>query len=181
MVRFALSKTEMYIPAQEVENPIIIYHGGKDGLVLENFVKELVRLLREHNCRPRLVRIHDADHNSVMSDFDNLTNKVMRSSLFGEADETGQCLNFSSLLETGFDRCLTNRAQKNTLPLCVPRLCIRGSRWIIKGLAHTPYSRTVCHLYFVYTLVVAYQYLLPTDTILLLLVALYCGSAMPLL
>jgi hypothetical protein len=30
----------------------------------------------------------------------------------------------------------------------IPRLCIQGSRWIIKGLAHTPYSRTVCHLYF---------------------------------
>mmetsp|Transcript_2775 Transcript_2775/g.3948 ORF Transcript_2775/g.3948 Transcript_2775/m.3948 type:complete len:350 (-) Transcript_2775:83-1132(-) len=84
MVRFALSKTEMYIP-QDVENSIIIYHGGKDGLVLGKSVKELVRLLKERNCRPRLVRIHDADHNSVMSDFDNLT-KVMRS-LLGEADD----------------------------------------------------------------------------------------------
>ena len=57
----------------------MIYHGKDDTLVLEKSVKKLVRLLRERNCWPRLVQIAGADHNSVFSDFDNLT-KVMRSS-----------------------------------------------------------------------------------------------------
>jgi hypothetical protein len=102
-------KSEMYIP-QDVENPIIIYHGGKDGLVLgQNCEGTRLTTERTQLSSPLgLVRIHDADHSSVMSDFDNLTNKVMRSSLLGEADETGH-LNFSSLLETRFDQCLTNR------------------------------------------------------------------------
>ena len=69
----------MFIP-QDLENTIVIYHGRNDTLVLEKSVKKLVWLLRQRNCRPRLLQIENADHNSVFSDFDNLSN-VMRSLL----------------------------------------------------------------------------------------------------
>jgi pimeloyl-ACP methyl ester carboxylesterase len=77
MVRFALSKSELYVP-QDLEAPIFVYHGTKDTLVLETAVVELVELLRARNCKVTFVSVSDSDHNSIMAEPNNL-NSVMES------------------------------------------------------------------------------------------------------
>jgi pimeloyl-ACP methyl ester carboxylesterase len=71
MVRFALSKSEMYLP-QDLEARIFIYHGSKDHLVLEKAVLEMVQLLRERNCKVTFKSVEGGDHNSVLAASDNL-------------------------------------------------------------------------------------------------------------
>ena len=77
MVRFALSKSELYVP-QDLEAPIFVYHGSKDNLVLETAVVELVELLRERNCKVTFISVNDCDHNSIMAEPKHL-NSVMES------------------------------------------------------------------------------------------------------
>jgi pimeloyl-ACP methyl ester carboxylesterase len=85
MVRLALSKSDTYLP-QDLETPVIIYHGTQDKLILENSILELVRQLKERNCSGvKFVSIPDGDHNSIMAHPANL-GKVM-SSLVGDADK----------------------------------------------------------------------------------------------
>ncbi|KAG7364689.1 alpha/beta fold family hydrolase [Nitzschia inconspicua] len=83
MVRFALSKSDTYLP-QETESPILVYYGKQDALVLESSTVELIRLLKERKCNVKGVAVEDCDHNSVLSNVENLI-QVM-SSLVGDAD-----------------------------------------------------------------------------------------------
>jgi pimeloyl-ACP methyl ester carboxylesterase len=83
MVRFALSKSDTYLP-QETENPILLYYGKQDALVLESSTVELIRLLKERKCNVKGIALEDCDHNSVLSNVENLI-QVM-SSLVGDAD-----------------------------------------------------------------------------------------------
>ena len=85
MVRFALSKYETYLPVENgLDSPILIFHGNDDVLVSEGRSLELVRLLRERKCNVEYIAITDADHNSILSNTENLI-KVM-ASLVGDAD-----------------------------------------------------------------------------------------------
>jgi pimeloyl-ACP methyl ester carboxylesterase len=95
MVRLALSKSETYLP-QDLESPVVIYHGTKDSLVLGESVSEVVRLLVERNCSTTLISIPDGDHNSVLADPENLS-KVMES-LVGTSEWLSEI--FNSLRET---------------------------------------------------------------------------------
>ena len=82
MVRFALSKSDMYIP-QDLEARIFIYHGSKDQLVLDKAVLELVQLLRERNCKVTYKSVEGGDHNSVLAQPENL--QAVMESLSGTA------------------------------------------------------------------------------------------------
>ena len=73
MVRFALSKSERYLP-QDLDARVFIFHGSKDTLVLDKAVLELVQLLRERNCKVTFKSVEGGDHNSVLAASDNLQN-----------------------------------------------------------------------------------------------------------
>lgn len=90
MVRLALSKCETYIP-QDLDSPVVIYHGSQDHLVLEESISEIVRLMVERNNSTTLIKIPGANHNSVLSDPDNLS-KVMES-LVGTAEWASEIYN----------------------------------------------------------------------------------------
>jgi pimeloyl-ACP methyl ester carboxylesterase len=98
MVRFALSKSEMYVP-QDLEAPIFVYHGNKDNLVLETAVLELVELLRERNCKVTFISVSDGDHNSIMAEPKNL-NSVMES-LVGTDSENMSTTRFNQMSTAG--------------------------------------------------------------------------------
>jgi pimeloyl-ACP methyl ester carboxylesterase len=83
MVRFALSKYDTYLP-EDIESPIVIFHGKDDRLVSENRSLELVRLLKERKCNVSYAAIDDCDHNSILSKTENLINVM--ASLVGDAD-----------------------------------------------------------------------------------------------
>jgi pimeloyl-ACP methyl ester carboxylesterase len=83
MVRFALSKSDTYLP-QETESPILVYYGKKDPLVLESSTVELIRLLKERKCNVQGIAVEDCDHNSVLSNVENLIQVL--ASLVGDAD-----------------------------------------------------------------------------------------------
>jgi pimeloyl-ACP methyl ester carboxylesterase len=83
MVRFALSKSDTYLP-QETESPIVVFYGKQDPLVLESSTVEMIRLLKERKCNVTGIAVEDCDHNSILSKVENLI-QVM-SSLVGDAD-----------------------------------------------------------------------------------------------
>lgn len=83
MVRLALSKSEVYIPSN-LRSPIIVYHGSKDHLVLLESVSALVQQMNERNCSASLVTVAEADHNSILSEANSLS-EVM-GSIVGEPD-----------------------------------------------------------------------------------------------
>ncbi len=125
MVRLALSKSELYIPSN-LRSPVIVYHGKKDHLVLLESVTELVKQMNERNCSACLVTVDNADHNSILSEPNNLS-KVM-GSIVGEPDTWAKEI-MDSLL--GKSRSLptpTNKAKPvSKLPLS-PEEAVRKGR-----------------------------------------------------
>ena len=83
MVRFALSKSDTYLPSG-TDSPILVYYGKQDNLVMESSTVELIRQLKERKCNVKGIPVEDCDHNSVLSNVENLI-KVM-ASLVGDAD-----------------------------------------------------------------------------------------------
>jgi pimeloyl-ACP methyl ester carboxylesterase len=114
MVRFALSKSDTYLP-QETQSPILVYYGKQDPLVLESSTIELIRLLDERKCNVKGIAVEDCDHNSVLSNVENLI-QVM-SSLVGDADtwaaEIAKSLGVDKSLS--MPEILTPRGEKSTL------------------------------------------------------------------
>lgn len=84
MVRLALSKADVHLP-QNMKDPIIVFHGRKDNLVLEHTSMELVRLLQERSCNAQFISLECADHNSIIAHPENLA--VVMSILVGNVDE----------------------------------------------------------------------------------------------
>lgn len=125
MVRLALSNSELYIPSN-LRSPVIVYHGSRDHLVLLESVTELVKQMNERNCSASLVTVENADHNSILSEPNNLS-KVM-GSIVGEPDAWAKEI-MDSLL--GKSRSLptpTNKAKPPPPKTLSPEEAVRKGR-----------------------------------------------------
>jgi pimeloyl-ACP methyl ester carboxylesterase len=133
MVRFALSKSEMYVP-QDLEAPIFVYHGNKDTLVLETAVVELVELLRERNCKVTFISVSDGDHNSIMAEPRNL-DSVMES-LVGADSENMSTARFNQISTAGpvskgrksASQSLRGHKRRDSLPVSLRTVIGHGNK-----------------------------------------------------
>jgi pimeloyl-ACP methyl ester carboxylesterase len=109
MVQFALSKCDTYLPHDLFDSPVLVYHGKQDQLVLESSTMELVRLLNQRKCNAKHISLDDCDHNSLLSNVDNLIH--IMSNLVGD-DDTWASEIINSLSRIG-DHNYQNQANRS--------------------------------------------------------------------